>query len=182
MWEKGRVEAEAEKGAVKEFEKIMLSSGRCGLFLPMAFMSQGDRERMYYFCSGFAPLSSYRVERTDDALFLLERTVMILKSAVEYMIMPSGITLSTETVFYNKETEEVKIAYIPLPEENRELRKNIVRLTGQLMADVRDCHKSCLRELAGYVYCSNYGMKDIIRRISLIRRRLHSETAGKSAV
>ncbi len=172
MWEHGRFEASAEKGAVKEFEKIMLSSGRCRMFIPMAFMSEGDEEKMYFFCSGFAPLSSYRIERTDDALFLLERTAVILKRSVEYMIMPSNITISTDTVFYSKENEDVRVAYIPLREDERDLRRNMVRFTGQLMADIRDGHRQYLRELAGYIYCSNYSMKDLINRIALLRRQL----------
>lgn len=50
---------------------------------------------------------------------------------MEYLITPANITLTTDTVFYSKETGEVKIAYVPV-EGEADLRKNIIRFLLQL--------------------------------------------------
>ena len=117
MWENSEFKVEFSKCDMKEFERVMLSSGQCSFFMPMGFMGSENGEAICYDCSGFSPLSMYRIERTEDALYLLEQVLLILGKAVEYLITPANITLTTDTVFYSKETGEVKIAYVPVEGE-----------------------------------------------------------------
>ncbi|MDO4544889.1 MAG: DUF6382 domain-containing protein [Bacillota bacterium] len=175
MWDNREFRVKIEDNVMREYEKVMLSSGECSMFMPMGFMSEDDGELVCYDCSGFAPLSSYRIERTEDALYLLERTMIILNRAVEYLITPSRITLTTDTVFYNKETGEIKIAYVPMTQEGVNLRKNIVLFIGQLKAEIRDGKGNYLREVAKYVYHHNYFFKDIINKIGLFQRELYQQ-------
>ena len=87
--------------AILDFERAMLSSGECSYLLPMMFISGGSKHVVYYDCKGFVPLSRYRVDKTEDALFILEKVLIILTNAIGYLITPAKIFLSTDTVFYN---------------------------------------------------------------------------------
>lgn len=178
MWENNDFRIKLSENSMMEYEKVMLSSGQCDFFMPMGFMGEGDGETACYDCSGFVPLSSYRIEKTEDALYLLERTLIILGKSVEYLISPYRITLNTNTVFYNKDTGQVKIAYVPNQSENPDLRKNLVAFIGQLKEEIRDGCEEYLTETAKYIYYKNYYIKDVITKVALFKRKLYVKDAG----
>jgi len=175
MWRNGEFKVKLEPNTIREFERVMLSSGECSLFMPMGFISEEDGETVCYDCSGFSPLSSYRIERTDDALYILERVLLIAGNSVEYLITPSRIALNMNTVFYNKETGEVKIAYVPLKQETVSLRKNLVAFIELLKRELCDGHESYLTEASRYIRYHNYYLRDMVNKVSLFRRMLYAE-------
>ena len=138
------------------------------------FMGSENGEAICYDCSGFSPLSMYRIERTEDALYLLEQVLLILGKAVEYLLTPANITLTTDTVFYSKETGEVKIAYVPV-EGEADLRKNIIRFLLQLKTELCDGKEEYLRKTAQYIYYHNYYIRDMVNKIGRFRRQLYRE-------
>lgn len=174
MWDNSEFKVEFSKCDMKEFERVMLSSGQCSFFMPMGFMGSENGEAICYDCSGFSPLSMYRIERTEDALYLLEQVLLILGKAVEYLITPANITLTTDTVFYSKETGEVKIAYVPV-EGEADLRKNIIRFLLQLKTELCDGKEEYLRKTAQYIYYHNYYIRDMVNKIGRFRRQLYRE-------
>ena len=113
-------------------------------------------------------------ERTEDALYLMEQVLLILGKAVEYLITPANITLTTDTVFYSKETGEVKIAYVPV-EGEADLRKNIIRFLLQLKTELCDGKEEYLRKTAQYIYYHNYYIRDMVNKIGRFRRQLYRE-------
>ncbi|NLD19183.1 MAG: hypothetical protein GX663_02910 [Clostridiales bacterium] len=167
MWENREFRIRFEENTVMEFEKVVLSSGDCNLFIPMGFMGDDKGETVMYNCSGFAPLRSYRIASIQEALYIMERVAVILEKAVGYLISPTKITLTLDTVFYNGETGEIKIAYVPILGYETTLRKNMVRFIGMLMKNIRESDKEKLVEIAKYIYCKNYSMQDIINKIGL---------------
>lgn len=173
MWNSMDFKTEIKKESIADFEKIMLSSGQCRFFMPMGFMASGEGEMVRYDCSGFAPLSRYRIERTDDALYLLEQVLIILGSSIEYFIAPWKITLDTGTVFYNKETGEVKMAYVPVSERKHNLRKNIAVFIEQLKREIKDGNARYLDMTIKYIYYNNYSIRDIINKIGMFRRQIY---------
>lgn len=175
MWDNMEFKIKISSGSMKTFEKIMLTSGQCSYFMPMGFMGSEKGETVYYDCSGFAPLSRFRIERTEDALYLLEKTLIILAGSVEYLITPAKIVLNTDTVFYNKDTGEVKITYVPASGSSANLRMNIVKFIGQLRADICDGKEKYLDSAARYIYHNNYYVKDMINKIGLFKRQLYME-------
>lgn len=173
MWNSNGYSLKLKENSVLDFEKIMLTSGECSLFMPMGFMGADEGETVCYDCSGFTPLSRYQIEKTDDAFFILESTVIIINRAVEYLLDPSKVTLNTDTVFYNRETGEVKITYVPLCCGEEDLRKNLVRFIGQLRREIHDRYSGYLVELAKYIYYYNYSLTDIINKIGNYRRKIY---------
>ena len=162
-----------DRGSLKDFEKIMLTSGQCKFFIPMGFMGSEKGETVCYDCSGYAPLEKFRIERIEDALYLLERTLVILEKSVDYYINPTRILLNLDTVFYSKDSGEVKMAYVPLEDEKRNIRMNIIKFIKMLSRDIKDDKDEYLKGIARYVCQNNYYIRDIIRKIELYKRQIY---------
>lgn len=175
MWENSEYRVKISDNTVMEYEKVVLTSGSCNLFMPMGFLGAEDGEIVCYDCSGYAPLSNYEIEKTEDALFILEQTLMILNKATDYLITPSKITVTRDTVFYNIETGEIKIAYIPNKQDTPMMRRNIVAFIKELQEDVCDGKEKYLTETARYVLYNNYYFKDIVNKVALFRREIYME-------
>ncbi|MCR5033858.1 MAG: DUF6382 domain-containing protein [Clostridia bacterium] len=180
MWENNEYAMCFREDAILDFERIMLSSGECSYLLPMLFVSGDAKHVAYYDCKGYVPLSRYRVDRTEDALFILERVLIILSSAIEYLITPAKISLSTDTVFFNVETGDIKIAYVPVQEVPAGASKNLLRFIAQLKADVTDGYKDYLDRFAAVVYANNYHLRELTDRMGLLRRELYLQTSASS--
>lgn len=182
MWQSGEFRLRLREGSVLEHEKVMLSSGQCDCFMPMGFIGDEKGVTACYDCSGFAPLSSYRIERTEDALYLLERTLIILGNAVQYLISPERVMLTTSTVFYNKDTGQVRIAYVPMAEQQPDMRRNIAAFAGQLKSDIADGRGALLDEVSRCALYKNYHVKDLITKVAVLKRRIYAGEAGSKSV
>lgn len=178
MWSDMGFRAELERGSMTGYEKIMLSSGQCSFFMPMGFMSCDEGDIAHYDCSGFVPISRYRIEKTDDVLYILEQTLIIIERAVEFLITPRKILITADTVFYSRETGEVKMTYIPAGIGQDDLRKNIESFIAQISCDIKDGGECYVDTLSEYISRHNYYIRDIINRIGMLRRRLYLEKHG----
>lgn len=176
MWENREFSIRLEENTFRDYEKIMLSSGECSYFMPMGFMGEEGMEVVRYDCSGFAPLSSYRVEKTDDALYILESILLIVGRSIEYLITPARITITTDTVFYNKETSQVKIAYVPAAGENISIRRNLVSFIRQLKEDICDGNEKYLDEAEKFIMYHNYYIREMVNKVGLFKRQLYTES------
>ncbi|MGN0702209.1 MAG: DUF6382 domain-containing protein [Lentihominibacter sp.] len=172
MWENREYRLNFTEESILGFERIMLSSGQCSSLLPMVFISEETELLAYYDCEGFVPLSSYRIDRTEDALFILEQVLLIMNSLVEYLINSEKILLSTETVFYNPDTGEIKIAYVP-DSKHPEMRRHILSFIAYLKSEITDGNKGMLDAAARMVYENKYRLMDLVNRIGMLRRRLY---------
>ncbi len=175
MWENKEFKVKLKEDSIADYERVMLTSGECSFFMPMGFVGENDGEVVCYNCSGFAPLSSFRVEKTEDALYIIECVLLILGKSVEYFISPSKITVTTDTVFYNRDTGEVKIAYVPSSSDSSNLRKGMVNFIGQLKKDIRDGNENYLVEAAKCIFYNNYYVKEMVNKIGLFKRQLYAE-------
>ncbi len=180
MWDNREFRIKLEENTMKEYERVMLTSGECNLFMPMGFMSEDGGETVCYNCSGFTPLSSFRIERTEDVLYILERTLLILERSVEFLITPAKIKLSAETVFFNRETGEVKIAYVP-GANSSSLRRNIVSFLLEIKGDVRDGHSAYISRIAKHICSRDCYIRDIINRIGIYRREIYEMERRKKS-
>ena len=180
MWENNEYKICFREDSILDFERVMLQSGECAHLLPMLFVSGNSQHVAYYDCRGFVPLSRYRVDRTEDALFILERVLIILSSAIEYLITPAKISLSTDTVFFNAETGEIKIAYVPVNEVPAGACKNLLRFIAQLKSEVTDCYRGYLDRFAAVVYTNSYHLRELTDRMGLLRRELYLQTSASS--
>ena len=181
MWENREFSIRLEENTFRNHEKIMLSSGECSLFMPMGFIGEGGMEVVSYDCSGFAPLSSYRIEKTEDALYILESVLLIVGRSIEYLITPARITINTDTVFYNKETSQVKIAYVPAAGNDLSIRRNLVSFIRQLKADICDGNGRYLDEAEKFIMYHNYYIREMVNKVGLFKRQLYTEYKQKNS-
>lgn len=175
MWNNSEFKIRLEENTMRDYERIMLSSGKCNFFMPMGFMGDDDGEVVSYDCSGFAPLSNYRIEKTEDALYILECVLMIVGKSVEFLITPARITINVDTVFYNKDTGQVKIAYVPISENRASVRRSLAFFIEQLKADIRDGNENYLNEASRYIMYHNYYIREMVNKIGLFKRQLYME-------
>lgn len=173
MWNNREYRIRLEENTMRDYERIMLTSGECNFFMPMGFMGEESGEIVCYDCSGFAPISSYRIEKTEDALYILECVLLIVGKSVEYLITPSRITVNSDTVFYNKETGQVKIAYVPAAVKQVSLRRNLAAFIGQLKTDICDGNEKYLTEAARYILYHNYYIREMVNKIGAFKRQLY---------
>lgn len=178
MWENNEYKLCLKEESILGFERIMLASGQCSHLLPMVFICDEKGLLSYYDCGGFVPISSFRVDRTEDALFVLEKVLLIISRLVEYLINPEKMLLSTDTVFFNPETGQIKIAYVPHDSGQGELRRQILKLIALLKADVSDGKESILDSFAGTVFKNNYRTIDLVNVLGMLRRQLYSQTSA----
>lgn len=161
-----------KEGAVRDFEKVVLSSGLCELFMPMGFVSCEDGELVSYHCSGYTALRQCNVKETKEALDILEKTFLLVSKAGEYLITPSRITLSLDTIFYDRKTGQVRIAYVPV-ERPATLRENMVNFITEVELGVPGNNRGYLEKVKQHLEQNNYYITDIIDLIGELKRDIH---------
>ncbi len=181
MWEHNDYTCELDPKAVCPHERIMLASGQCPFFFPTAFYSDQDHLTASYSCSGFVPLSTFRIERTDDALYIFEHVLLALRGCIEYLLEPERVRVTSDTVFYCSRTGEVRLAYLPLQEHAPDIRRTLIRFLAELKADLQDDSVSCIDRIARRIYYENHDLRDLLTITGLMRRELGSRTSGASS-
>lgn len=160
---------ELKEGAIRDYEKVILSQIN-DIFMPMGFVSTSEGELVSYNCSGYSSLRQCRITEVMEALEILERTLMLVSRAGEYLISPRKIMLSMDTIFYDKETRQVKIAYVPIEDERTTLRENMADFITEMENTVSGTGRTYLRDVKKQMDENNYYIQDLINVIGEIRR------------
>ena len=161
------------EGSVREFEKVVLSSGLCDLFMPMGFVSCEDGELVSYHCSGYTALRQLSITEIKEALDILEKTFLLVSRAGEYLITPSRITLDLDTIFYSKETGGVKVAYVPVDNPAASLRENMTGFITEMEKGVYGNNRLYLEKIKTHLEENNYYINDIIDLIGELKREIY---------
>lgn len=161
-----------KEGSVKEFEKIVLSSGLCELFMPMGFVSCEDGEIVSYNCSGYTALRHCGLKDVRQALEILEKTFLLVSKAGEYLITPSRIMLTLDTIFYDRRTKQVRVAYVPMPRDRMNLQENMMTFIGEVGRQLPGKKQEYLEKVKKQIKENNYYIKDIIHLIGELKRKI----------
>lgn len=161
-----------KEGSVKEYEKVVLSSGFCDLFMPMGFVSCEDGDLVSYHCSGYTALRRCRIRDVKEALDILEQIFQTVHRSTEYLITPGKITLDMNTIFYNKDTKQVKIAYVPVNRQELSLRENMVGFITQMESSIKDRGHTYLELVKTKIQENNYYIGDMINLIGEMKRKI----------
>lgn len=170
---KNNFRLQLQEGSVKEYEKVILSEVN-DVFIPMGFISSGEGETVLYNCSGYAALKQCKIVEACEALEILEKTFLQISRASEYLITPSKITLSMDTIFYNRKTGQVRIAYVPVKRNASTLRENMSGFISQMGSQMGKKEKNYLTEVKMQMEENNYYIQDMINVIGEMRRSLSS--------
>ncbi|MCQ2547094.1 MAG: DUF6382 domain-containing protein [Clostridia bacterium] len=180
MWENNEFKMYLNDLEIPEFEKVMLTSGECDFLIPMIFIGEESEQVAYYDCSGFVPLKRYSVETAEDAFFIIENVLVIVGGLTDYLITPARIKLDRDTVFFNTDTGEIKIAYVPAGENTTDLKRNLLNLIAQLKMDINDGHGDFLDRFARIIHYGNYHIDELLNRLGVLKRELYSQTISSS--
>ncbi len=160
---------ELKEGAIKDYEKVILSEVN-DIFMPMGFVSYDEGELVSYNCSGYSSLSQCEITEVLEALEILERTFLLVSRASEYLISPSKITLNMDTIFYDRQTGRVRIAYVPVDGDNVSLRENLTWFIKEIKNNLHENERTYLDEVNEQMDEKNYYIRDIVNIIGDIRR------------
>ncbi|MBC6679601.1 DUF6382 domain-containing protein [Zhenpiania hominis] len=169
-------------GSIKEFEKVVLSSGICDLFMPMGFVRLEDGELVSYNCSGYTALRQCNINEAKEAFEILEKTLLLVNRAGEYLITPGKITLNMDTIFYNRKTKQVRIAYVPAEEPQLNLRENVAEFFTQMEGKLKKTERAYLEKMKTQMEEHNYYIGDLINMIGEIRRKLYMSDKASNLV
>ena len=97
----------------------------------------------------------------------------MVNRAGEYLITPGKITLNMDTIFYNRKTKQVRIAYVPAEESKMSLRENVAEFFTQMEEKLKDTEKIHLEEVKKKMEEQNYYIGDLINIIGEMRRKLY---------
>lgn len=165
---------ELKEGAIKEYEKVILSEVN-DIFMPMGFVSFDEGELVTYNCSGYSSLGQCDITEVLEALEIIERTFLLVSRASEYLISPNRITLNTDTIFYNRETHQVRIAYVPAEKETANLRENMSYFITEIKENIHEQGKIYVDKVKSQMEENNYYIQDLINVIGDIRRSVVNE-------
>lgn len=186
MWEQNNYTLRFRRNPFYRHEQAILASAGFDGFLPMTFLRSEQGLTARYECSGFTPLSSFRIERTEDVLYLMEKVFLVLHRAPEYLLDPERILLRTELIFYSREGDDLKIAYVPRPQGTGSqtgsgsqtrgpatpFHRELILLLAQMKQEVCDPHGDLIARLARELYYRCPDTKSMLRTIGLLRREL----------
>ncbi len=105
------------------------------------------------------------------------RLLLILAIVQEHLITPSRVMLTMDTVFFNRENGNIKIAYVPVTDETASVRRNVLSFIFQLRSEITDEHAAYLEEAARLITYSNYQLRDLINRIGSFKQDLYAASS-----
>ena len=170
-----------KEGAIKEYEKVILTQVN-DIFMPMGFVAFDEGELVSYNCSGYSSLKQCDIREVLEALEILERTFLLVSRASEYLISPSQITLSLDTIFYDRDTRQVRIAYVPVSGERLSLRENMAEFITEIRDNLYEKEKTYMDKVKEQMEENNYYIHDLINVIGDIRRSAVKELTIEEAV
>ncbi|MEG0156393.1 MAG: DUF6382 domain-containing protein [Anaerovoracaceae bacterium] len=163
---------EVSEESLLPFEEQVLASGLCDFALPMRFSKDNGKSKIVYECSGYSSIKDLQLVKIRDIFEVLEKSLITLNKAGEFLIDVEKVSLTTETVYYHLKHRDVKIAYIP-GEASLGIFQNVLRFIGQLGEHSQEQTKVYLKRTSEEINKRNYNLKDTITFVGELRREIH---------
>ncbi len=165
-------EKEYFNNELKDFEMSILSDQICSSFIPTSFIRETDRLTAIYSYDGFLKISQCRFREIIQLLNLVERVIRELVKSGSYYLDYGRVELTCDTVFYCSETQEVKLAYIPIKEDGS-FGSNLT----EFVTGLKNCYfgnsVEYLDRLTAFLQENNYGTDDILNKIIELKREVN---------
>ncbi|MEA4922802.1 MAG: DUF6382 domain-containing protein [Eubacteriaceae bacterium] len=162
---------EMEAGSFLDFEEKVLVSGLCDFALPMDFFYAGENVRATYMCSGYTSVADLKLSGAKEYFEILEKTLLTLKKAGEFLIDREKVTVAMSTVYFHRKYRDVKFAYIP--ESERCTEKKVAEFIGEMEKYASGKAKEYLDRVRTAVIYENLDLADTINLVGRIRQEIH---------
>lgn len=169
---------EMPAGSVLPFEERILASGLCDFALDMTFSTYRGVKRARYDCGGYVAVGEMDLTSPDRALEVLEKTLLAMGKAGEFFLDRDKILLNGETVFYNEESGDIRIAYYPR-EKALPVTENMVAFAEDLERMSGDVGRRYLARLRELFLRHNSGLRDMQRATCELRREIFQQTRAE---
>jgi len=166
---------EYERGSIKDFEKRILTEGRCESFLPVSFVATSEKETAFYNVSGYHKLADLKIENSNEMMCILEKCIFALIESGNYLLNAKKLLLSAETVFFSAGGKELRFAYVPrkLPTESAILV--FVEFLAELGKKVENKEQGdYLKAVVSYIEYNNCSLFDVINCIGELKQEIHA--------
>lgn len=124
---------EFKKGILKDYEKEILLSNQMKFLLPMGIIEKEETDRIIYDYTDFEPI--YQMSGplgVKSVLDILEKTVIGLIAAEDYLLDAGKVALSCSTVYTDSRTRNIRLMYFPSQDEAGSICENIAGFAKEL--------------------------------------------------
>lgn len=162
---------ELKKGLLKEYEKEILLSNKIEFFVPMGIVEKQETDRLVYDYTGLVPLTGLAGPLgVKSVLDILERTILCLIVAEDYLLEVKNIALSCSTVYINPATRQIRLLYLPIKGEAGGVLSGLSAFAGELSTEyvsgIAAEYLSALKDFMG----NNISLTALANKISAMRR------------
>jgi hypothetical protein len=166
------------KGILKEYEKKVLSSGQLGDLLPMRFISTATEEWVYYEFQNHRPLDQIQLQNLTEAMEIIEKVLVVLLQAEDYLIDIGNICLDYRWIYYDETGKTVRLAYVP-KRETLDWQISLFQLIGDVngLYDSKDS-QPYFQQLVDYMDHRLRTLRDLFLKIGELKREAHLTMGG----
>lgn len=177
-----------------DFHKKILSEGLCKGVLKMHFILQDQELYAYYEFDGYQGLEEkinrWRIEKRPVHLLLLRMfsdIIEVVLDGEDLLLSLEGFRLHPNTIFFNQETNQIALAYMPESQSDEAIKDsiqhkmlNLIEYTEQQFADEE--WKSIGLELRERIHLYNMGLKGLRGFFDEIARSFDDARCPKQTV
>ncbi|MDD2217128.1 MAG: DUF6382 domain-containing protein [Eubacteriales bacterium] len=162
---------ELKKGILKEYEKEILLSNQMNFLLPMGIVEKDGTDRIIYDYTNFEPI--YKMNGplgVKSVLDILEKTIISLIAAEDYLLDAGKVALSCSTVYTDSRTRNVRLMYFPSKGDNSNICENISafakELSGKYVSGIAAEYLSAVESYTA----NNTSLLGLANKIAAMRR------------
>lgn len=160
-----------EKDIIHKYERDIVADGICDSFIPASFFREEDKLKVIYNYDGYVRISECRFREIIQLLNLIDRVILNIEKAMDCFIDINRISFTSDTVFYNQQTEDVRMAFM-VSDDGMNFNERTERFIGSLYNVYDGPGTDCLDRLRSYIRTGNRSFDDIKRETSYIRREV----------
>lgn len=116
-----------------EFERNVIMENKCGSFLDMQCVYNGNIMDVFYSCEDYRAISDVISEEIYDAteLFTVINAVLhAVKDCLDYLIAPEELCLLPKYIYYSDKRKKAELLYMPGYKSGREVGEQIAGIAG----------------------------------------------------
>lgn len=164
-----------ERNEIKTFEMRILSEGQCRAFLPMSFIKRGCNLYVTYHTEEYVPLISLDLNQPFDLLHRIEKLLISIKDAENYLLPFERYMIVKEDIFFSEKWDHIRLKFEPETEHlSEDFSTKFSELISQIMILVLDERtKEYLEMVIKKLENTNISREGITNYIGELKREVH---------
>lgn len=160
-----------DKGMIREYEQKVISDGICESFIPISFIDEGSKMRLIYKYDGYLMISECRFRQIIQLFNIIDLVIMNVEEAFDYMIEPARLEIKGNTVFYRRDTEEIRLAF-SVSDNDSGFTENLISFMNELMLRYDGNSGEYMDKLKEYILKYNPDFSSIRKKIKELKMQI----------